>query len=166
MKTMQLHIHILICASTLGMISSALASDAAAQQPAAIMTLGRHLLGAGLEYPINRRLHVAARAEGFPLHVRSAWGIGIRSDVVADTVAQIYLTVLGGQTKCTPATETGGCSSSWKSALAMLGGADITLDDRRRWSAGIEGGYWFASGAPDDLSHLAFAATLRWRPLR
>ena len=132
--------------------------------------LGREGLGLGVEYQILDRVALIARAEGWPFEVFTGTAAGLRYDpIVADNI-RYYGAGLIGLTACSEGPLHGRRScldGDRHAAVAGLAGMEILLGVSRRWSAGIEGGYWYALDrdiAADDLDRWTFAAIVRWRP--
>lgn len=131
---------------------------------------GRHGLGFGLEWRLNRRLALAGRVEKWLQPKFGIAGAGARVDLVdRDEPANVYLAGLAGAVRCgnSGLSDTVRCTDTeYHAAVAALGGAEIFLNDTRRWSAGVEAGYLHALSRERGQSttdHFTFAALVRLR---
>jgi hypothetical protein len=168
-----------LCAVAILAVASAITADSATAQEMRLRDrvafdalLGRQGLGIGLEVQLFDRLALVARAEGWPVARYSITGAGLRFDPVITDGVRFYAAGLIGFTNCNGPALDGPVRCfdfGERTALAGLGGLEILLGESRRWSAGIEGGYWYAlkrDVASADLDHWTFAAIARWRPFQ
>ena len=117
------------------------------QTVSAGLQIGRHFVGAELEYRVVSRSAVVLRGEGLVLANERAVLTGLRTDIIGRNGAWLYATVLGGVHYCYTVA-LGGTGTTcrredqYSTAGAVLGGAELQMGDGSAWSVAIETGRW------------------------
>lgn len=129
---------------------------------------GRHAFGIGAEFGLHKRFAAVLRAEGWPYSRLAVVGAGGRVEAIAERSALFYVHALLGGIQCTRfGADAGGYSCSdndWHAGGSASIGLELVLSEDYSWSAGVEGGYWFARHrSATDLDHFSFAAVVRYR---